>query len=360
MRGFSLLICVLISASQLCNLAGAQMAPAMFVFGDSLVDVGNNNYLLFSLFKVDFPHYGIDYLDQKATGRYSNGKNSADFIAEKLGLPSSPPYLALAQENSNNFFNGVNFASGGSGIYYGLNQYFDQAVSMDQQIEYYTTVHQELVQQLGQSAAQTFLSKSMFVVVIGSNDILSYFGGLGPSSNNAETPQQQVDTMISNITSQLQQIYNLGGRKFAMFGVGPVGCCPAMRVKNNTGVCHEAANYWASQYNQRLVPILEQFETKLDGFQYAYFDTYNVLLNVVENSTNYGFKESKVACCGMGVLNAQFPCSPIASYCGNRSDYVFWDLFHPTQDVARMAVEAAFDGPVEQAFPMNIRQLAAL
>ncbi|GAB2229803.1 hypothetical protein Droror1_Dr00014059 [Drosera rotundifolia] len=58
------------------------MAPALFVFGDSLVDVGNNNYLFFSLFKVDFPHYDIDYPDQERTGRYSNGKNSADFIGK--------------------------------------------------------------------------------------------------------------------------------------------------------------------------------------------------------------------------------------------------------------------------------------
>lgn len=52
----------------------------MYVFGDSLVDVGNNNYLSFSLLKADFPHNGIDYPGHKATGRFCNGKNSADFL----------------------------------------------------------------------------------------------------------------------------------------------------------------------------------------------------------------------------------------------------------------------------------------
>lgn len=42
--------------------------------------------------------------------------------AEKLGLPTSPPYLSLVSKvhnNSNNvsFLRGVNFASGGAGIF---------------------------------------------------------------------------------------------------------------------------------------------------------------------------------------------------------------------------------------------------
>lgn len=52
---------------------------AMYVLGDSLLDVGNNNYLHFSLVKADFPHNGVDF-PAGPTGRFSNGKNTADFI----------------------------------------------------------------------------------------------------------------------------------------------------------------------------------------------------------------------------------------------------------------------------------------
>jgi len=58
----------------------AQMVPAVYVFGDSLVDVGNNNYLSLSIAKANHRHYGIDFLNHKPTGRFSNGKNAADFI----------------------------------------------------------------------------------------------------------------------------------------------------------------------------------------------------------------------------------------------------------------------------------------
>ena len=64
----------------LMKFAAAQMVPAAFVFGDSLVDVGNNNNLPVSLAKANFPHNGVDFPNKKATGRFSNGNNAADFL----------------------------------------------------------------------------------------------------------------------------------------------------------------------------------------------------------------------------------------------------------------------------------------
>ena len=49
-----------------------------FVFGDSFVDNGNNNYLQTTL-KVNYFPYGVDF-PTGPTGRFSNGQNIADFI----------------------------------------------------------------------------------------------------------------------------------------------------------------------------------------------------------------------------------------------------------------------------------------
>lgn len=59
----------------------AQKVPAIFVFGDSLVDVGNNNYFP-TLARIDYPHNGIDFPGKKPTGRFSNGKIAADFLGK--------------------------------------------------------------------------------------------------------------------------------------------------------------------------------------------------------------------------------------------------------------------------------------
>jgi hypothetical protein len=62
--------------------AEASVVPALFVFGDSTVDCGTNNYINTTLhFRGDFPPYGQDFFD-KPTGRFSNGRVIVDFIGE--------------------------------------------------------------------------------------------------------------------------------------------------------------------------------------------------------------------------------------------------------------------------------------
>ena len=55
-------------------------ARAFFVFGDSLVDNGNNNYLATTARADSYP-YGIDSPTHRATGRFSNGLNIPDLIS---------------------------------------------------------------------------------------------------------------------------------------------------------------------------------------------------------------------------------------------------------------------------------------
>lgn len=88
------------------------LAPALYVFGDSIFDSGNNNVLP-TLAKADFKPYGSNFNGGRATGRFTNGKTVADFIAEFLGLPFSPPYLSLRGSLK---LTGLNYASGSCGI----------------------------------------------------------------------------------------------------------------------------------------------------------------------------------------------------------------------------------------------------
>ncbi|CAN1233841.1 GDSL esterase/lipase At5g33370 [Linum perenne] len=90
-------------------------ARAFFVFGDSLVDSGNNNYLTTTA-RADSPPYGIDYPTRRPTGRFSNGLNIPDLISERIGQSEAPlPYLS-PEMNGQRMLNGANFASAGIGI----------------------------------------------------------------------------------------------------------------------------------------------------------------------------------------------------------------------------------------------------
>ncbi|XP_057432936.1 GDSL esterase/lipase At5g22810-like [Lotus japonicus] len=94
---------------------GHPLVPALFIFGDSFVDVGNNNQLL-TVIKANFPPYGRDFENHNPTGRFSNGKLAIDFIAETIGFTSSPPAYLNLDIKGNSLLNGANFASAGSGL----------------------------------------------------------------------------------------------------------------------------------------------------------------------------------------------------------------------------------------------------
>lgn len=57
---------------------------ALFAFGDSLIDPGNNNYLPHSLAKANFVPYGVDFIGP--TGRFCNGRTMIDYLGNILDL----------------------------------------------------------------------------------------------------------------------------------------------------------------------------------------------------------------------------------------------------------------------------------
>lgn len=64
-----------------CGAETGARVQAIYVFGDSTADVGNNNYLTGSnVAKANFPHNGVDFPTGRPTGRFSNGYNGIDFL----------------------------------------------------------------------------------------------------------------------------------------------------------------------------------------------------------------------------------------------------------------------------------------
>lgn len=78
---FMLFVLLVNNNNVICQEEGAArsaMVPAMFIFGDSLIDNGNNNNLA-SLAKANYFPYGIDF-NGGPTGRFSNGLTMVDVI----------------------------------------------------------------------------------------------------------------------------------------------------------------------------------------------------------------------------------------------------------------------------------------
>jgi hypothetical protein len=77
----AVLLSLVCTASTLTRPAvAAPQVPCYFVFGDSLVDNGNNNVIV-SLARANYPPYGIDFAGGP-TGRFSNGLTTVDVIGK--------------------------------------------------------------------------------------------------------------------------------------------------------------------------------------------------------------------------------------------------------------------------------------
>ncbi|WOG84201.1 hypothetical protein DCAR_0103382 [Daucus carota subsp. sativus] len=324
------------------GLCGAAV-PALFILGDSTADVGTNSFLTNSKVRADFLANGIDFPNSRPTGRFSNGFNSADQIAKLMGFRRSPqPFLYLVTIKAGlrrPKFRGVNFASGGAGILDITGKEL-VVVPLSEQINQFATVRSNLTAAMGATKTAIFLSKSVFSISIGSNDIFGYF------ATNSTVPKEQFI-----ITSSL---YNLGARKFGIISVPPVGCCPSQRIFNSTGGCLEIQNDFARSFHSQLSTLMSRISSEIPAIKYSIGNTYEMTMNVIENAPLFGLKDVETACCGSGTQT----CTPEASFCSNRDEYLFWDLYHPTQAASLLAAQTLYIGEKKFVSPINFSELA--
>lgn len=75
---------------------GDQLSGASFIFGDSLVDAGNNNYLQ-TLSRANVTPNGIDFKASggNPTGRFTNGRTIGDIVG-KLTHTHTHIYMFLS------------------------------------------------------------------------------------------------------------------------------------------------------------------------------------------------------------------------------------------------------------------------
>ncbi|KAG0448962.1 hypothetical protein HPP92_027604 [Vanilla planifolia] len=104
---------LLLCSKLLGSPAAKKPTAALFIFGDTTVSVGNNNYIVtLKGSRANRPPYGQNGFFGQPTGRFSDGRIIVDFIEEYAKLPPVPPY----PQASSQYIHGVNFASGGAGV----------------------------------------------------------------------------------------------------------------------------------------------------------------------------------------------------------------------------------------------------
>ncbi|XXG40396.1 hypothetical protein AAC387_Pa01g1124 [Persea americana] len=155
--------------------------PALFIFGDSTVDVVTNNFLPIAL-------------------------------QEQTSLTMSLIFLGLDP-------------LGDSAMASTLQILWLSVVTMGTQIQQFEMVRGNLTEQMGAEATNVFLSKFVFFLSIGSKDIIHI------SISSGLTHKVFIEYLTSNYKDHLVKLYQLGARKFGTISIPLIGCCPTLRVR---------------------------------------------------------------------------------------------------------------------------------
>ncbi|CAH2049778.1 unnamed protein product [Thlaspi arvense] len=357
---------------------------ASFIFGDSLVDCGNNNYLP-TLSRANIQPNGIDF---KASGGNPTGRGGT-------GPATLCSSISGSKFHRKAILYGVNYASGGGGILNATGRIFVNRLSLDIQVDYFNITRKQFDKLLGAKQARDYLmKKSIFSITIGSNDFLNNYllPVLSMGARISQTPEAFIDDLLNHFRDQLTRLYKLDARKFVVGNVGPIGCIPYQKTINRLkeDECVELPNKLALQYNARLKDLLAELNDNLPvpplstqmctPWSWKSSLTMRNMVSISELRHGFlsylvtvfmfqsllfrallGFTTASIACCGNGGQFAGIiPCGPTSSICSDRDKHVFWDPYHPSEAANIIIAKQLLHGDPKYVSPMNLRQLRDL
>ncbi|CAK9192572.1 unnamed protein product [Sphagnum jensenii] len=127
------------------------------------------------------------------------------------------------------------------------------------------------------------------------------------------------------LNSSLQTAYSLGMQKITVANIGSTGCTPSeLSTRSTSGSCVSSIQDLTMRFNAALKPMTEELQAELPGSTIVYIKSFSIVMNIINNAASY-----------------------ITGYCSNRGDYMFWDSFHPTEDVNVLAHKQFMEGSLD-------------
>lgn len=301
----------------------------LFVFGDSYVDTGNNN---FTVQAWKFP-YGETF-PGFPTGRYSDGLVFTDFLASFMGLRSPMPYEQWNHLSKRRVRSGMNFPHGGAGVF----NTYHKVPNVTTQINIFKQYIIDGVYN------KHDLDKSMALVALSGNDYQQYIIDGGTDEGFRAFVMKVLDQLELN----LREIGKIGVKKVVMLNLEPLGCLPNKAVFLSYEKCDQHANNETVFHNMLLQQIVQRLNNETIDSPFQILDLYSAFLSVINKQGGEGYSGiTKKAGFKFGnpllkpcfiATSAEYLCGSVDAngvklytLCENPNDSLFWDLYHPTQ-----------------------------
>lgn len=225
--------------------ASAQKIDEIYVFGDSLSDVGNVLKAAKGSNPPTPPYF---------PGRYSNGPIWVDYLASQLKLTSNPD---------------TNFAVGGATTGNSKNA----PPGLLAQIERFTATHS--------SADQS----ALYIIWAGANDYLG--GGTDPTAP------------VNNLTKAVQSLEAVGAKNIIVVNLPDLGKLPGTRTSERSA----SLSNLSREHNSRLATSISSLRHNISpGIKITYLDANAIFNQVLKAPEKFGFKNVTQPCISPGSI----------------------------------------------------------
>lgn len=292
--------------------AVAATFSSIYVFGDSLSDTGN----VFNSSGNTFPP--PPYFN----GRFSNGPNWIDDLAQKLDLTSPTPITKVLAGVSPT--DGINFAFGGATTGE-ANTVSSALPGLSQEIGLFT------------NSIPTGVSadpKALYIIWAGGNDYLP--------TTSSFVPYTQPNTTLNNLSSAVTSLYNDGARNVMVVNLSDLGKTPlALSTDQLIPGTSARLNTLTLEHNSGLQQEIQGLSQSLTGINLRSLDVNSLFNQATAPNNPYGFE------------NVTTPCfnSSTGSVCSDPSKFLFWDQIHPTTGVYQIIADAAYNTLETESVP---------
>jgi len=250
---------------------------SLYIFGDSLSDVGNANIAAAGLVP-DVNYY---------QGRFSDGLLYADILAAELNTPMKPS----REYGSNYAFAGMKSKAISA-------QVFNYQENVDGQAD----------------------ATAVFIVWGGANDLL----GLVQEENTAE----DIDEAVDHIKNAIVNLSSIGAINIIVPNQVNLARLPRT-IQSETQIpgITAAAESLSIQFNTALNNMLIALSTE-DDISTIPIDTFSLFEDIIANPNNYDFDNVTEPCYVKDEFSIKL--TGDETICDNPARYLFWDSIHPS------------------------------
>lgn len=176
---------------------------------------------------------------------------------------------------------------------------------MNQQLENHKVTINRITHLLGNESAKEHLSKCFYFSVMGSNDYINnyFLPEFYPNTTQIYTPDEYATVLVEQYTQQimvcnskiiksatkfaidtrinilyaallLQALYDLGAKKIAVAGLGPIGCIPYEKARyKNITPCIDTVNDAVKQFNDKLKLRVDDMNKNITDSKFVYISS---------------------------------------------------------------------------------------